>query len=80
MSVTTKSRGRVLSRQQVQISASPVAVGEGHRCSHGTPQVHMKTDPQSGDVLEIHIRCGCGDDIVLECHYDGEVAVRDAKT
>lgn len=68
------TRGKVLSRSQVHFSDAPVSLAEKQRCGQKVTAVQVETDPISGDILEIRIRCACGDETVLECHYDGAPA------
>ncbi len=70
------TRGRILSRSQVSVSESPVALGEKQKCVQRKAAVSLKTDPSTGDLLEIRVECSCGEVTILECHYDGEIAVR----
>lgn len=76
MSAFLSSRGRVLSRSQVHVSEAPVTLAEKQTCVRRPASVRVETDPETGDILEIHIACGCGEITVLECHYDGAVDVR----
>ncbi len=73
----SRSRGHVLSGQQVKLSTSAVSLADQFKCAPRQTQVHLETDPVTGDVIEIHITCACGEHIVLDCHYDGEFAVRE---
>lgn len=71
-----KTRGHVLSREQVKVSGDTVSLTDRIRCNEKQPTISVQTDPVTGDVIEIHIACSCGEQIVLDCHYDGEFAVR----
>lgn len=73
----SKPRGHVLSGQQVRLSGEVVSLTERLNCSTPQPKVSLVTDPGTGDVLEIHVECSCGEHIVLDCHYDGEFAIRE---
>lgn len=65
------SRGRVLSSQQVRFSDSPVRLGPSlMKCAVGEPSVSVKTDPVSGDLISIEVRCSCGEVTVVECSYE----------
>ena len=69
-------RGRILSRDQVRVSDAPVSLEIQKQCSSGSTDVRVETDPITGDLLAIHVRCSCGEVTVIDCHYDDETKVR----
>lgn len=68
------SRGRVLTRQQVRFSDAPVRLSSPAfspvSCLHEAPGVSITTDPETGDVMEIVVRCNCGEVTVVKCDYE----------
>jgi len=70
MSAIMTSRGRVLTRQQVRFSDAPVRLSSPANCLHEAPGVSIKTNPATGDVIEIVVRCNCGEVTVVKCDYD----------
>lgn len=58
--------GQIISGHQVRVAAQPIVVTE--RSLDGAPQVQLKRD--GNRIKEIHIRCGCGELIILDCEYD----------
>ena len=71
MSTVMTSRGRILSSQQVRFSEAPVRLSAHVHSLHSEPSVSVKTDPDTGDVIEISVRCTCGEVIVVACNYAG---------
>ena len=70
--MTESTRGRVLSSEQVRLSAQPVRVG-GRTAANGddgadAPGV-QEVRNAAGDIVEIHVRCACGDVTVIACDY-----------
>ena len=70
MSAVISSRGRVLSSQQVRFSDAPVRLGQQVRCHRDESTVSVRTSPETGDIMEIILQCGCGEITVIECSYD----------
>lgn len=83
MSAVVSSRGRVLSSQQVRFSDAPVRLGQQMRCHREESTVSIRTNPETGDITEIILQCGCGEVTVIECSYDvaaeSEGGVADSK-
>ncbi len=74
MGAVAASRGRVLSSQQVRFSDSPVKLGPTlAKCSVEEPTVNVKTDPVTGDLISIEVKCSCGEVTVVECSYKGQI-------
>lgn len=69
MSAAISAKGRVLSSQQVRFSDAPIRLANQTRCVPTTEQVSVITDPGTGDVTSIVIRCECGEVITVECGY-----------
>ena len=69
MSVVMSTKGRVLSSQQVRFSDAPIRLANQARCAPTAEQVSVITDPTTGDVTSIIIRCDCGEMITVECGY-----------
>jgi hypothetical protein len=69
MSAIMTSRGRVLTRQQVRMSEAPIRLSSPSPCLQGESGVSVKTDPETGDVMELVIRCNCGEVTVVKCDY-----------
>ena len=61
---------RILPRQSVAMRNVPVRVG--HSPTHAeTVEIELLRD---GDVVrEIHVKCPCGQTLVLECNYATDV-------
>ena len=72
MNAVMTSRGRILSRQQVRFSEAPVRLGAQTHSLHSEPSVSVKTDPETGDVVEIVVQCICGEVTVVTCDYGGK--------
>jgi len=71
MSAVVNAKGRVLSSQQVRFSDAPIRLANQTRCVPTAERVSVKTDPTTGDVTSIVIRCDCGEVITVECGYGG---------
>ncbi len=57
----------ILSGDQIRVSTQPRVIAERPHSQHSKPKVTFKRE---GDVIkEIHVLCGCGEEIVLECDY-----------
>ncbi len=69
MSTVISAKGRVLSSQQVRFSDAPVRLANQTRCVSMAERVSVNTDPITGDVTSILIRCDCGEVITVECGY-----------
>ena len=70
-----QQRSRVLSQTDVRVSNSPVRVGDKDMTAsvthtHSSPEVSVQRN-SIGDVVEIHVRCSCGETTVINCQYDG---------
>lgn len=66
-------RGRVLSQADVRVSTAPIRVGDDSPAAaaahvHASPDVSVQRNAQ-GDVVEIHVRCACGQTTVIDCQY-----------
>ena len=65
---------RVLSEHQVRVSAAPVRVGQdiapvtAVQSAGNSAEVNEVRD-QNGNLQELHVTCGCGKTIVIECDY-----------
>ena len=70
MSAVVSSRGRVLSSQQVRFSDAPVRLGQQVRCHRDESTVSVRMNPETGDISEIILHCGCGEVTIIECSYD----------
>lgn len=76
----TGSRQKVLSQTDVRVSDAPVRVGESPLAMalaasgspsdpHGhSPELSVEHDG-AGNVVRIHVRCQCGEDITISCEY-----------
>ena len=74
----TGSNSKVLSQGEVQISDTPVRVGnttvEGGQAAaldsgqEHAPEISVEHDAD-GNVALIRIRCSCGEDIAVACEY-----------
>lgn len=62
---------RILPRQAVTVLDDPVYIGARNPTSEDVG-VELIRDGQL--VREIHVRCPCGQTIVLECNYANEAA------
>lgn len=72
MTAAVSNRGRVLSRQQVRFSEAPVKLStsiEASSCQTQPSNVSITTDPVTGDVVSIQLRCSCGEVTVVELDY-----------
>lgn len=69
MSALISARGRVLSSQQVRFSDAPVRLADQSRCIPAAEKVAVKTDPATGDVISIIVKCDCGEVITVMCNY-----------
>ena len=67
----TYQGGPILTGRQVRLNPHPIRVAEKH--GGGIPQVTLQRDQQN-QITEIHIRCSCGELIVLDCDYDQATA------
>lgn len=77
MTAAVSNRGRVLSRQQVRFSDAPVKLATNTGVSSCQPQpssVSITTDPMTGDVVSIQLRCSCGEVTVVELDYQNNDA------
>jgi hypothetical protein len=72
MSAVISAKGRVLSSQQVRFSDAPVRLANQSRCLPTAERVSVKTDPTTGNVTSIVIRCECGEVITVECGYEAK--------
>ncbi|MCA9034216.1 MAG: hypothetical protein KDA91_03745 [Planctomycetaceae bacterium] len=75
--MNARSVSSVLSGNNVRFSGQVVSLADRIRCGNEVPEVSVETDPETGDIIEINIRCRCGEQIVLDCHYDGEFGVHE---
>ena len=71
MSAVISAKGRVLSSQQVRFSDAPIRLANQTRCLPTAERISVNTDPTTGDVTSIVIRCDCGEVITVECGYGG---------
>jgi hypothetical protein len=71
MSAVASAKGRVLSGQQIRFSNAPVRLANHPRCIPGADRITVNTDPVTGDVTSIVVRCDCGEVITVECAYAG---------
>lgn len=71
MSAPAGTKGRVLSGQQIRFSNAPVRLANHSRCVPGADRITVNTDPATGDVTSIVVRCDCGEVITVECEYAG---------
>jgi len=56
----------ILSGNNVRLAQHPIVVSE--KRADGTPTVTLRRE---GNLIkEVHIRCGCGELIVLDCQYE----------
>jgi hypothetical protein len=55
----------IISGRHVRIGTQPFRLAD--RNGHGTPTVSLLRE--GGEIREIHIRCGCGQEIILDCEY-----------
>ena len=63
--MTRSDGGPIISGSHVRMATRPIVISE--RCVDGIPQVSLR---HSGDLItEIHIRCGCGELMILDCEY-----------
>ena len=69
MSAVSSVKGRVLSSQQVRFSDAPIRLANHTRCMPIQERVSVVTDPATGDVTSIVVRCKCGEVITVECGY-----------
>jgi hypothetical protein len=69
MSAVISARGRVLSGQQVRFNDAPIRLANQTRCVAAADRVTVQTDPATGDVTSIVVRCECGEVITVECGY-----------
>ena len=69
MSAVSSVKGRVLSSQQVRFSDAPIRLANHTRCLPIQERVSVVTDPATGDVTSIVVRCECGEVITVECGY-----------
>ncbi len=69
MSAVSSVKGRVLSSQQVRFSDAPIRLANHTRCMPIQERVSVVTDPATGDVTSIVVRCECGEVITVECGY-----------
>lgn len=56
----------ILSGSRVRLAPHPIRVANKH--PDGTPEVTLRREGHL--IKEIHIRCACGELIVLDCEYD----------
>jgi hypothetical protein len=70
MNAVISARGRVLSSQQVRFSEAPIRLANHTRCAPTAERVSVNTNPATGDVTSIVIRCDCGEVITVECGYE----------
>ncbi len=68
------ARSRVLSQADVRVSSAPVVVGHeqagAHTHSKDGSEVSIQRDA-AGDVVEIRVRCACGESTIINCRYEG---------
>lgn len=69
MTAVVSAKGRVLSGQQVRFSDAPIRLANQPRCVPAADRITLQTDPVTGDVTCITVRCECGEVIKLECEY-----------
>jgi len=73
------SHSKVLSHSDVKLSDAPVLIGDSPHailsraaCTDGEnphePEISLIHD-QHGNVIRIHVRCQCGEDITISCEY-----------
>ncbi len=60
---------RVLSRDSVTVSPQPVCVGDGGSTSDAFGVELMR---EGAVTREIHVRCSCGQTVILECEYPND--------
>ena len=69
MNASVSTKGRVLSSQQVRFNDAPIRLADQTRCLPASERISVKTDPATGDVTSIVIRCECGEVITVDCRY-----------
>ncbi|MCA9012054.1 MAG: hypothetical protein KDB01_20015 [Planctomycetaceae bacterium] len=69
MTAVVSAKGRVLSGQQVRFNDAPIRLANQPRCAPAADRITLETDPVTGDVTCITVRCECGEVIKLECEY-----------
>lgn len=62
----TSTAGQILSGHQVRVAAQPLMITD--KPVDGSPTVQVRRD--GGRITEIHVRCPCGELIVMDCEYD----------
>jgi len=70
MSAVISARGRVLSGQQVRFNDAPIRLANQTRCVPSAERITIQTNPETGDVTSIIVRCECGEVITVECGYE----------
>ena len=73
MSAVISARGRVLSGQQVRFNDAPIRLANQSRCVPAGEPIVIQTDPETGDVTSIIVRCGCGEVMTVECGYENAI-------
>jgi len=71
MSAVISAKGRVLSGEQIRFSDAPIRLANHTQCVTTAERISVKTDPTTGNVTSIVIRCECGEVITVECGYGG---------
>jgi len=79
--IARSTGSKILSSSDVIVSDAPVRIGDSSASAASvgdasllndaeahTPAVSVEHDAQ-GNVVRIHVRCGCGEDISLACDY-----------
>lgn len=70
MPASASRTGRILRKGSVRLSDDPVVVGAAAPTTHGEPSVAVQTDPGTGRVSQIEVRCRCGEVTIVDCQYD----------
>lgn len=55
----------IISGRHVRMGTQPLRLAD--RNNHGAPNVSLQRE--GGVIKKIHIRCGCGQEVILDCEY-----------
>lgn len=56
----------IISGKHVRMAAQPFVFAEKHHAGEAVVSVRRS----GGQITEIHIRCACGAELILDCDYD----------